>query len=298
MVRFSVIIPTYNRPALLAACLGSFLDLEYPPGAWELIIVNDGGERSFSSISDSLRDQLPLVLIENEHGGPAKARNAGARTARGEFLSFTDDDCRVDPNWLQAYDHCFSSSTLSAAGGSIINPYPDNLPAETWSQYMIYLRTKVMRDTQGNLLLLTSNNAAYRRDVFLSLGGFDEEFPFAAAEDSELGSRLVGSGFEQDYCPEAIVWHEHKNTPWAYLGQQFRYGRGNYYFQNVRRRAAYPAVERQKTSFFGSMRNLRDFAGSILAPLDMRLLLFSTPFVFKAGHLYEALRVQLLSQKP
>ena len=294
MIRFSVIIPTLNRPDRLAACLQSFFELEYPDTDWELILVNDGGEHSFSAITADMFNQLPLTLIDIEHGGPAKARNAGEKIARGEFVVFTDDDCRVDKNWLRAFEKGFADSTFEALGGKILNPYPDNIPAETWSRYMDYLRNELMRDKDNNLLLLISNNAAYRRTIFEKLGGFDETFPYAAAEDSELGIRLAGAGYHQVYWPDAIIWHDHKNTYGGYLRQQFRYGQGNYYFQMIlENKDDFHAIERQKYSFWSSMLKLMTFAEKMESPLNMKLLLLATPFAFKAGTMWETLRIQL-----
>lgn len=294
MIRFSVIIPTFNRPDRLAACLQSFLDLDYPDTAWELILVNDGGEQSFSAITPAMFNQLPLTRIDIEHGGPAKGRNAGVKVAQGDFVVFTDDDCRVDKNWLRAFEKGFAESKNDALGGKILNPYPDNIPAETWSQYMDYLRDEIMRDKENNLLLLIGNNVAYRRIVFDKLGGFDETFPFAAAEDSEIGTRLVGLGYQQAYCSDALIWHDHKITYWGYLRQQFRYGRGNFYFQKILTSMNdYPFVERQTSTFCSSMRNLLIFAEKKGAPLSMKLLLLATPFAYKSGNIFEILRVRL-----
>jgi len=291
MIRFSVIIPTFNRPNRLTACLGSFLDLDYQENDWELIVVNDGGKRSFSALTDNLTNRLPLTLVEVEHSGPARARNAGANIAQGKFLVFTDDDCRVDPNWLKAYEKCFTDSPAAALEGKTLNPYPGNIPAETWSLYMDFLQKEIMRDQYGHLLLLISNNLAYHRDVFLKIGGFNESFPFAAAEDSELGSRLVGLGYQTATCPEALIWHDHKNTAVGYLRQQFRYGRGNFYFQTISGEPGYPAVERHQSSFIESMKKLLAFARSIEAPRLMKFLLIATPFAFKAGNLYESFQM-------
>ena len=55
---FSIIIPTYNRPQALVACLNSFKQLKYPDGKWELIVVNDGGETSFTAVHPQLKEEL------------------------------------------------------------------------------------------------------------------------------------------------------------------------------------------------------------------------------------------------
>ncbi|RMF82162.1 MAG: glycosyltransferase [Chloroflexi bacterium] len=236
---FSVIIPTYNRPTQLAECLQSFTHLDYPAGEWELIVVNDGGEQSLAALTETLKTSLPLTLIAIDNRGPAGARNAGARLAHGDILAFTDDDCIVDSQWLRQFANCFAEHNCAGFGGETRNPYPDNIPAATWQIYIDYVM-QYFRDVDGNYLLFPSNNVAYRRTVFEALGGFDDSFPLAAAEDLEFGYRLAANGYRQLYCPAAIIWHHHRNTYWGYLRQQYRYGRGGYYFELAQQQKHFP----------------------------------------------------------
>lgn len=231
---FTVIIPTYNRPEALRACLESFTRLDYPAGAWELIVVNDGGELSFTAVDEALAAQLPLQLLTVPHAGPAAARNSGAKRATGELLAFTDDDCQVTPDWLRVFAAGFADGRWGALGGYSQTPFLQNKAEQAW-QYLTDFLNRFMRDDEGNALLLLSNNAAYRQELFARLGGFNQSFPLAAAEDMELSYRLLLAGGRQRLLPQAVVWHYHHLTGWGYLKQQFRYGRGGHYFGEVLR---------------------------------------------------------------
>lgn len=231
---FSVIIPTYNRPQALRACLQSFTKLDYAAGAWELIVVNDGGHESLTAVDEPLMAQLPIQLLTAPHAGPAAARNFGAQRANGQLLAFTDDDCQVTPNWLQAFAAGFADGRWQALGGHSQTPFLQNQAEQAW-QYLTNFLNEFMRDDDGNALLLLSNNVAYRRQLFAELGGFNQSFPLAAAEDMELSYRLLAAGGRQRLLPTAVVWHYHHLTAWGYLKQQFRYGRGGYYFGEVLR---------------------------------------------------------------
>ena len=118
---FSIIVPTYNRPRPLAACLHSLARLNYPSDRLEIIVVNDGGERLV---------KLPEVLNLREHvqanAGPAAARNYGANHAAGEFLAFVDDDCQPEPDWLARLAVQLEETPESLAGGQTRNILPDN----------------------------------------------------------------------------------------------------------------------------------------------------------------------------
>lgn len=113
MLKFSVIIPTRDRPSELAMCLKSFTALNYPAGAWELIVVNDGGARSFAAMTRDLKQALPLRLVNTDYAGPAAARNIGTNLARGDYLAFTDDDCYVAPDWLISFAKGFEMGNFT-----------------------------------------------------------------------------------------------------------------------------------------------------------------------------------------
>jgi GT2 family glycosyltransferase len=98
--RFTIVIPTFNRPRQLHECLEAVCELAAPPGGIEVIVVNDGGE---SVDVGQFRTRIPLRLVEQANAGPATARNRGSRLAQGEYLAFTDDDCRPEKGWLQAF---------------------------------------------------------------------------------------------------------------------------------------------------------------------------------------------------
>ncbi|MFQ5436567.1 MAG: glycosyltransferase [Anaerolineae bacterium] len=266
---FSVIVPTWNRPLALWSCLQSFTELDYAQDRWELIVVNDGGTTSFDGIDDDLIDKLPLQMITVAHGGPAAARNAGSRIAQGEYLAFTDDDCRVFPDWLHQFAQGFADGRWDALGGQAVTPFDQNVGERAW-QHLTDFLYGFMRDDHKNSLLLISNNSAYRRSVFASLGGFDETFPLAAAEDMELSYRLLQRRYRQRFYPDARVWHYHHLTAWGHIKQQFRYGRGGYYFSEAQKKqpattlralyaqeAFYPALwqsfRREKLPFTVSM---------------------------------------------
>ena len=97
----SVIIPVYNAEKTIIECVNSVVDsciiTEYQ---WEIILVNDGSKDNSVNIIDQYRNssdyKKQITLINQENGGAAKARNAGIRAAKGEFIAFNDSDDR----WL------------------------------------------------------------------------------------------------------------------------------------------------------------------------------------------------------
>src|SRR6185369_10255511 len=98
---FSIIVPTYERPAQLSRCLQSLGQLDYPKENYEILVVDDGSAHPLDDVP------FPVRILRHENTGPAGARNFGASQARGEFLAFTDDDCQPDAGWLRELaPHC------------------------------------------------------------------------------------------------------------------------------------------------------------------------------------------------
>jgi GT2 family glycosyltransferase len=239
MTLFTVVIPTYNRPRQLVACLQAFAHLSSPRDTWHVVVVNDGGQDPQPSLPPELLSSYSLQFLQAQHRGPAAARNLGARQARGEYLAFTDDDCRPEADWLDQFERAFHGGPWDGLAGRAINAHPTS-PGARAQQYLIDFMQAYSRFPNGDVYLACSNNVAYRRSVFEALGGFDESFPWAAAEDRELGHRLLARGFRQTYCGHARVVHNHPMSAMDYARLQFRYGQGDEHFRRALVRLGLP----------------------------------------------------------
>jgi len=99
----SVVVPTYNRAAVLEQCLQSLGVQHYPRDRYEIIVVDDGSTDSTSVLMDSIRLPVGLRFVRQANQGSGAARNAGARYATGDILLFIDDDVVATPNLLSAH---------------------------------------------------------------------------------------------------------------------------------------------------------------------------------------------------
>ncbi|HEV2762960.1 MAG TPA: glycosyltransferase [Pyrinomonadaceae bacterium] len=230
---FSVIIATYNRPRELAGCLETLERLDYPKDRYEVAVVDDGGRAPLAPVVEPFRERLEVRLIRQENAGCGAARNAGAKRARGDYLAFTDDDCRHPPDWLKTLAARFASAPDAMVGGRTINVLADN-PYSSASQLIIdYLfRHYNARPERARYL----NSIALPAEGFRALGGFDASF-FMAAEDRDFCERWLRAGREITYAPEVLVFHAHRLTLRSFCRQQFNYGRGAFLFhrRNSRR---------------------------------------------------------------
>ena len=231
-VRFSVIVPTYDRPGHIAACIAALRQAERPGGTLEIVIVNDGGAALPTGTSDD-SDGCIVRVIEQANAGPATARNTGGMIARGELLAFTDDDCRPEPGWLVAFDAALRAQPDALAGGRVVNAI-DSAFADV-SQLLADFVASYFDGGAGGRFF-TSNNLAVAREQFLAAGAFDTSFPFSAGEDRELCDRWSAQGRPSVRVESAVVRHEHALTARRFVRQHFTYGRGGAAFR--RKRAA------------------------------------------------------------
>lgn len=230
-MEFSVVIPTFERPEYLRELLKA-LSKQSLDGAFEVIVVNDGGE-PLGPIVQPFQDSLLLKLLRQPNGGPAKARNLGAHSASGRWLVFVDDDCVPTETWLDKMLEACHSRPSCAIGGRVVNLLSHNAYAEA-SQLLVDFLYEYYQDGRRGRFF-TTNNLAVPKERFWEVGGFDEGFSGAAAEDREFCDRWSYCGNDLFYEPGIVVGHAHGLTLAGFLGQHFGYGCGARRYWKLRR---------------------------------------------------------------
>jgi cellulose synthase/poly-beta-1,6-N-acetylglucosamine synthase-like glycosyltransferase len=246
----SIVIPTYNRPTVLASCLRAIAGLAYPRDRFEVIVVDDGGSAPLEQILAPYRE-LSLKLIHQANSGPAAARNRGAREATGELLVFTDDDCAPAPDWLARFAERHALAPGCAIGGETENALEQNIYATASQLLVSYLLAYF--GIAGRARFFPSSNLAFPTERFRDVGGFDVSFPLAAGEDRELCDRWQHRGYRMIYAPEAVVYHSHRLTAKTFLRQHFRYGCGAFYYHLRRARQRQQQMKVEPPAFYIKM---------------------------------------------
>ena len=280
----SVVIPTYRRLRALSVCLEAISVLDFPRERFEVIVVNDGGDPVDDELSP-FRDRLNLAVFVQPHEGPASARNAGAAAAKGRYLAFLDDDCVPEQSWLAALRRRFDATPTHAVGGRTVNALTDNLYASASQMITDYLSEYYARGQQP--LFFSSNNLAFPRDTFQSVGGFDPAFPSAAGEDRDLCDRWQRHGYGMTFAPDAVVRHAHSLSARSFCQQHFNYGRGACSFRRARARRNGGGLDLEPPQFY---LNLLRCPFSRTAPLRASALsglLVLSQVAHTAGFLWE-----------
>ncbi len=260
--------------------------IAYPRDQMEVIVVDDGSAHSPTDVVQRHSHLLPLRLLQQPRGGPARARNAGAHVARGSYLVFVDDDCAAAPELLNAFKRQGSAAVPRALGGETVNALPTNVFSHA-SQELISFLYAFYDVTPSSNRFFTTSNLAVPRQAFVALNGFDESFPLAGGEDRDLCERWLEAGFELVHVPDAIVYHRHPLSLWRFARQHFAYGRGACHLQRARiRRGAQPFAFERK-GFYPGMFWFPFTRGHGLRALPIATLFVLAQVMYLAGYLSE-----------
>jgi glycosyltransferase involved in cell wall biosynthesis len=186
--RISVIIPTHDGAETLPACLESLVASTFLPA--EIIVVDDASGDNSAEIARRFGCRVVRV---DENIGAARAKNCGARAASGDILFFTDDDVVVARGTLAQVAGDFADSQLIGVVGLLDSKIPFNDLASNFKN--LWMRFTYAKLSHRGIGLFYTSVAAMRREIFLALGGFDENYRGASiAEDTEFGQRAWTAG--------------------------------------------------------------------------------------------------------
>jgi glycosyltransferase involved in cell wall biosynthesis len=204
-VFISVVIPTYNRLPILQKCLRALENQQYgePIAHYEVVVVDDG---STDATLDWLQQtDLPHVRwFQQDHQGPAAARNLGVQRAKGNIIVFIDSDLVVTEQFLQSHAEALRQGEQDLGHnriftyGSVINTC--NFADPTSEPYKI---------TDFSAAYFATGNVAIERHWLEQAGLFDTRFQLYGWEDLELGVRLKQLGLKLIKCPSARGYHWH-----------------------------------------------------------------------------------------
>lgn len=248
---FSIVIPTYQRPKQLTACLHAVTQIDYPLDQFEVIVVDDNGgdDPSPAKIVAQFEGAVDLKLVSGTHAGAGLARNLGVSFSKGKFLFFTDDDCTPHKDILKLLEMRFQQTPDVMIGGKVINGLEKNLYAHASQLLIDYLYLYFNRDS-NNATFLTSNNMAVARSGFLTIEGFDKRYYLSAGEDRDLCQRWVEANNKIVYAPEVIIYHWHDLSFTKLFRQHFNYGCGSNIFHKSMAVRKTAKIQFEKLSFY------------------------------------------------
>lgn len=231
MIRISVVIPTYNRRAVLERTLAAVLAQEFAADAYEVVVAVDGATDGTVEMLRALKSACALQVLELPNRGAGAARNAAVRAARGELVLFLDDDLMCPPDLLRLHAEAHRDGEASVVHGPIYvaeESAPTMIRAAIEQVYEAYYRpldpatTLRWPEPIDNAISVVSSlvNSSMPRAALEQCGGFDEKI--RASEDLELGIRLWKQGCVFRQLPQAAVRELFVKRSRAYLRGQAR----------------------------------------------------------------------------
>ncbi len=284
---FSVIVPTYDRPRQLTACLRSLTALDYPRDRFEVIVVDDGSAPSVIGAMAAAGNVIDLSIVRQRNAGPGAARNAGAARARGTFLAFTADDCTPAGGWLRTFAAYLATAPDTALGGRIRNTEKGNVYSAATHLLIEHLYS-YYNVSSTNAAFFTPNNLSVPARLFRDIGGFDASFVMGAGEDREFCGRWRDHGYRMAYIPEAVVYHAHPLTLSDFCRLHFRYGRGTFRYRRMRAQRRSARIRLEPLRFYWDLLRSPVARPDISAPVTQAALLGLAQVANAAGFFWEA----------
>lgn len=207
-MRYSVIIPVYNRPdevdeLLQSLALQSFKD-------FEVVVVEDGSAIPCKEVTRKRQGQLDIHYYNKPNSGPGQSRNYGAERSRGEYLIILDSDCILPQGYFAAVEEELQREPADAFGGPdrAHESFTDIQKAINYSMTSFFT-TGGIRGGKKKMdkFYPRSFNMGVRREVYEALGGFSK---MRFGEDIDFSIRIFKGGYTCRLFPAAWVYHKRR----------------------------------------------------------------------------------------
>ena len=224
MIKFSIIIPVYNRPDEVAELLAS-LDKQTDKG-FEVLVIEDGSSVPCETICKQFEKKLDLHYYFKPNSGRSETRNYGMDRATGDWFIIYDSDVIVPPQYIATVrEELERNPKVDCYGG----PDAADDSFSDVQKAINYSMTSVM--TTGGIRGATKNkekfsprsfNMGISRKCYEQVGGYKNMI----GEDIDLSIRIQQAGFRTTLIPEAYVYHKRRVDLRKFFQQVNTFGKG------------------------------------------------------------------------
>ena len=221
-MRYSVIIPVYNRPDEVDELLQS-LTAQYFKD-FEVVVVEDGSSIPCKEVTDRYIDRLNIKYFSKPNSGPGQTRNYGAERSEGEYLIILDSDVILPERYFDAIEAELLASPADAFGGPdrAHDSFTDIQKAINYSMTS-FIGTGGTRGNKKHVgrFYPRSFNMGFSQEVLKATGGFSG---LRFGEDIDMSIRIMAAGFKTCLLPEAYVFHKRRTSFRKFFKQVYNSG--------------------------------------------------------------------------
>jgi len=222
-LRFSIIIPVYNRPEELEELLQSLV-LQKPFKNPEIIVVEDGSSKTSSSVVKKFDETLNIKYCFKKNSGPGDSRNYGMERASGDYFILLDSDCILPNDYLAIVASSLEKNFTDAFGG----PDAAHESFSSWQKAINYSMTSFLttgglrnKETASKKFQLRSFNMGMSKKAFRLTEGFSKQ---RIGEDIDLNFKLLKKDCTTRLIPEAFVFHKRRASWLSFFKQTNNFG--------------------------------------------------------------------------
>jgi len=226
MIKSSIIIPTAGRPVAIKAAIQSLLDISPTQHDAEIIVVDNNTSEELSTdlhaYCSALTDKLRY--FREPSPGLSAARHRGAAEARGELLTFLDDDVEVSDTWLPSIQKGFANPQVAIIGGPSIPKFTGSIPAWLWGyigptpyggwMFGWLSLLDIGQDVPNiNPNFIWGLNLSIRKRVMEACGGFHPDLVptmfrrWQGDGETGLTMKVQAAGYRADYLQNVCLLH-------------------------------------------------------------------------------------------
>ncbi len=208
-IKYSFIIPVYNRPEEIEELLISMAKLQFNK-PYEIVIIEDGSTLSSEQIIAKFSETLDISYYQKENSGPGDSRNYGMQKAKGNYFLILDSDCILPENYLIEVDNSLSENYVDCFGGpdAAHESFSDIQKAINYVMTSFFTTGGIRGGKKSvDAFQPRSFNMGLSRTAFVVTGGFGKIHP---GEDPDLTIRLWKNGYKTKLITEAFVYHKRR----------------------------------------------------------------------------------------
>jgi glycosyltransferase involved in cell wall biosynthesis len=222
-----VTIATYNSAQTIHDALSSIFSSDYPAKSFEVVIADGGSSDGTLDIAK----RFPVRIYSRPNASVGSRRNLSIRESKGEIVCCVDSDIVVPNDWLRKISDYFDQHPeVDGVGGPLFPPSDSKNDIQKYTGELYFedqrCPTQITQiDTLEYQTLLPTANSAFRKEVFLSVGGFPE-YPYLFTIDMPLMWNMVSKNCLLMFLPDLAVVHlGFPTTLSGVVKQQFRWGK-------------------------------------------------------------------------